>query len=493
MPSGAHLPVQSVAIVEPACTPLHTPAEVGLSRRRSVRSSRRMSHPSLAELRDLLDKVALERADPSDAALLRAVAQTVDHIRIKDEGQASAAGVWLAKLPTASFRMLLRERRKAANLSLRQLAKLCKISPNTIRNIENGKTMASDLTAARLARVPELALLDCSASAPSSGSNGPNCYLLPSYDRRAMIQEMQQVLGAPGGRLEQTCLYLDDASAGDYLAIASSPDFQERFRSLPLDTVATSIIDQAAAAPLDLVALGPGDGRTEIELAKALLRRLPSVDVRLQLLDISHTLLTLAYARARAELPPQVTVEALHGDFRQIFRYPALHRSLWPRRRRCYALLGCTLANVDSEVLFVRDGLSQSQPGDMAVLDFQIAWADRRDPEAIRQADPLFKTGTPEAHARWFSGPLLRYGGAIDSYKLGMDLLTDGGIDGSYEIDCYADAVRTGAVDRYHLFRVRRYQPELLLAALARLGWQTESCLRYGPTQMSAVALLRRA
>lgn len=451
-----------------------------------------MSHPSLAELRDLLESVALQRVDPSDAALLQAVAQTVEHIRIKDEGQASAAGVWLAKLPAAAFRALLRERRKAANLSLRQLAQLCKISPNTIRNIENGKTAASDLTAARLARVPELALLDYSGSATSSGPNGPNCYLLPSYDRRALIQEMEQVLSAPGGRLEQTSLYLDDASAGDYLAIASAPAFQERFRALPLDTIAGSVLAGAATTAFDVVALGPGDGRTEIEFAKALLRHLPSLDLRLQLLDISHTLLTLAYARARAELPRQVTVEALHGDFRHIYRYPVLHRSLSPRRRRCYLLLGGTLANVDSEVLFVRDGLGQSQAGDVAVLDFQLAWADRKDPDAIRQADPLFKAGTPEAHARWFSGPLLRYGGPIDSHTIGMGLLTDGGIDGSYEIDCYADAVRGGAVNRYHLFRLRRYQPEPLFATLARLGWQAESCLRYGPTGMSAVALLRR-
>lgn len=452
-----------------------------------------MSHPSLAELRDLLESVALQRVDPSDAALLHAVAQTVEHIRVKDEGQASAAGVWLAKLPAVAFRTLLRERRKAANLSLRQLAQRCKISPNTIRNIENGKTTASDLTAARLARVPELALLDHSASATSSGPNGPNCYLLPSYDRRALIQEMEQVLSAPGGRLEQTSLYLDDASAGDYLAIASAPAFQERFRALPLDAIAGSVLaDATTSAPLDVVALGPGDGRTEIEFAKALLRVMPSLDLRLQLLDISHTLLTLAYARARAELPRHVAVEALHGDFRQIYRYPVLHRALCPRRRRCYLLLGGTLANVDSEVHFIRDGLGQSQAGDLAVLDFQLAWADRRDPDAVRHADPLFNTGTPEAHARWFSGPLLRYGGPLDRYTLGMGLLTDGGIDGSYEIDCYADAVRGSAVSRYHLFRLRRYQPEPLFATLARLGWQAESCLRYGPMEMSAVALLRR-
>lgn len=491
MPPKARSPVQSVAINAPACTSLHSDTKLDLANRRSVRSSRRMRNPSLAELRDQLEAVALERVDPSDAALLRAVAQTVEHIRIKDEGQASAAGVWLAKLPAAAFTALLRERRKAANLSLRQLAKRCEISPNTIRNIENGKTAASDLTAARLARVPELALLDCSGSA-SSGLNGPNCYLLPSYDRRALIQEMEQVLSAPGGRLEQTSLYLDDASAGDYLAIASAPAFQERFRALPLDAVAGGILAGSGAAPLDVVALGPGDGRTEIELAKALLHHQPSLDLRLQLLDISHTLLTLAYARARAELPRQVAVEALHGDFRQIYRYPVLHRALCPRRRRCYLLLGGTLANVDSEVLFIRDGLGQSQAGDLAVLDFQLAWADRKDPEAIRQADPLFKAGTPEAHARWFSGPLVRYGGPIDSFTLGMGLLTDGGIDGSYEIDCYADAVRGSVVNRYHLFRLRRYQPEPLFATLARLGWQAESCLRYGPTGMSAVALLRR-
>ena len=177
------------------------------------------------------------------------------------------------------------------------------------------------------------------------------------------------------------------------------------------------------------MALGPGDSRSETELAKELLRLHPNLDLKLSLLDISHTLLTLAFGRARSELPPHVIVEALHGDFRHIVRYPVLHRSLAPQRRRCYVLLGGTLANVDSEILFIRDGLGQSQKDDLAIVDFQLAWGDRHDPEALRNADPVLRSGPPEPHGRWFSGPLRRYGEGIDSYTVGVDLMADGSIE----------------------------------------------------------------
>lgn len=489
MSSRARLPVQSVAIVESACTPVHATPDAVPHRKASVRSSPTMPGSQLAHIRDLLESVAADRKDSSDAALLRAVAETVEHIRLKDEGQAAQAGALLAQLPPSAFRALLKTRRKAANLSLRQLAKLSSLAPNTIRYIENGSHEASEITASRLARVAELGLLEYASSAAAPR---PNCWLLSGYDRRALMDEIQQTLSAPGGRLEQTSLYLDDVSAGDYLAIAGAPAFQERFRALPLAELGAAIAAPLGGAPLDLVALGPGDGRSEVELAKEILKAAPGIDMKVSLLDISHTLLTMAYARARAELPAQVSVEALHGDFRHIVRYSVLHRAAALRRRRCYVLLGGTLANVDSEVLFIRDGLGQSQAGDFAVVDFQLVWGDRRDPEALRAADPVLRQGPPELHARWCSGPLRRYGHDLEDVKVGVDLMADGAIEGSYELDFYADAVKGNAVHRFHLFRVRRYDLAPLLATFARLGWETERCWTYGPAGKAAVALLRR-
>jgi transcriptional regulator with XRE-family HTH domain len=449
-----------------------------------------MPAPSLAELRDLVEQAAAERTDPRDQSLLRSVADMIDQIRLQDEGKATAAGAQLVQLPPEAFRSLLRSRRKAAGMSLRQLAQRCQIAPNTIRNIESGRTSASEATAARLASVPELGLLDPSAT--SHAGPRAHAYFCESYDRRALVAEMQKLLNQPGGRLEQTSLYLDDLSASDYLAVTSAPAFQERFRSLPLDAVARSVLESTRGAPIDLVALGPGDGRSETELCKRLLEHGSALSLRVLLLDISHTFLNNAYIRAREELPGRVSVEALHGDFRQIGRYPVLHRNVAPRHRRVYTLLGGTLANVDNEVLFIRDGLAQSQPGDLAVVDFQCAWADRRDPAAVRAADPTLQGPPPELHARWFTGPLRRYGTGIDGIKVGVELLTDCLIEGSYELDCYADATRGKDVHRYHLFRVRRYEPAALLATFQRQGWEAVQCLRYGPSEMSAVAVLRR-
>jgi hypothetical protein len=187
-----------------------------------------------------------------------------------------------------------------------------------------------------------------------------------------------------------------------------------------------------------------------------------------------------------------VRVEALHGDFREMSRYPVLQRAATPLRRRCYTMLGCTLANVDNEVLFIRDGLAQAVPGDLAVVDFQMTWTDAREPDRIRTADPAFRAPPAAGHARWFSGPLHRYAADVERTELGMELLIDCPVDGSYELAFYADVTRRGEQQRFHLFRVRRYNAEQLLATFARHGWERLACLPYGPAGKSAVAVLRR-
>lgn len=145
-----------------------------------------------------------------------------------------------------------------------------------------------------------------------------------------------------------------------------------------------------ASGGLDVVALGPGDGQVEIALCKELCSASASPDVHLFLLDISHTLLTVAHRRARDELAPLgVQVESIHGDFHQLGRYPVLNRRSGSTRRSCYVLLGNTLANLDHEARFVRDVLASASSGDFMLLDFSLVYADAEDAEAVRRAEPV--------------------------------------------------------------------------------------------------------
>jgi transcriptional regulator with XRE-family HTH domain len=58
----------------------------------------------------------------------------------------------------APFGVDLRRRRQGASLSLRALAHRAGLAPNTVRNIESGRTAPSPSTLARLRGVPALQL-----------------------------------------------------------------------------------------------------------------------------------------------------------------------------------------------------------------------------------------------------------------------------------------------------------------------------------------------
>lgn len=450
-----------------------------------------MDTPDLAQTRDHAAQLA-ERLPPALAPIARAAAKLLEHVRRVIDGESVDVGAALAELPAQELGAFLRAQRQAAELSLRDLARRTGLSVNTVRDVEAGKRTPAAQTIARLVAVPELGLSSLAAPAGAADADRPNAWLLPKYDRGALIAEMRQILNGPGGgRLEQTCLYLDDESAADWLSVTTGSGLVERFRSVPLQEVAAAILRQAPAA-LDLVALGPGDGRTEVHLATELLKGRAGLDLRLQLLDISHTLLTQAHEHARAELPQQVRVEALHGDFRQLSRYPMLRPARARARRRCFVLLGNTLANVDNEVIFVRECLGLALPGDLFVVDFQTAYTASMEPDDIRAADPAFAVPLVDVFARWFSGPLRRYARGVADVSLGIDLIVDCPVQGSYELDFFADARRAGELHRFHLARARRYDADKLLATFARYGWATDVCFRYGQEKRFAIAVLRR-
>ncbi len=391
---------------------------------------------------------------------------------------------------------LLRKRRERADLSLAQLAKMAGLAKNTIFNIEQGAHSPNAETLRRIWSVAELGLSPTDLTS-SSGEWRPNSWVPQGYDPVQMTLNLIRIVNGPGGSVEQTYLYLDGQSAADWLSICSTESFAESYRKTrPLEAAATEIARLVRAMPLDINALGPGDGKSEVALVGQLLDLLPAGDMRLHLLDVSHPLLVASWNLALATFQGRhVDVLALHGDFHKLTLFEPLQAGSNARsRRRLYTFLGYTLANLDNEIRFFESLTACSAPGDLCLVDLQTAFATPDKPDEIKTKDPSLKGSPPRAYVEWMTGPIRRYGRGVRDVTLEYDLGTECVIPGSYEINLVANVeLFTGQRKRFVVGRVKRYNPERLGEALRARGWSVESVRLYGgPTGKGAALMLLR-
>lgn len=172
------------------------------------------------------------------------------------------------------------------------------------------------------------------------------------------------MLNGQGGSVEQTYAYLDPKSALNWYTLSNQSSYATIYReNMPLSGMAAQIQEWIAHAPLDFIALGPGDGKQEVRLLQHLLEDPESrqaktrTDISLYLLDISQPLLSEAYRYASETLGGRsgVTVWAVQGNFHHLPRYTQLHYAPQrANRRRLIAMFGNTLGNLDNEPSFFR-------------------------------------------------------------------------------------------------------------------------------------------
>lgn len=392
-----------------------------------------------------------------------------------------------------SFGELLRKRRELAELSLTDLAKLAKLCRNTISNIEQGAHHPHAETLRRIWSVEELGLSASDLTTPS-GDWRPNSWVPEGYDPVQMTLNLIRLVNGSGGSIEQTYLYLDGQSAADWLAICSTDSFSESYRKTrPLEAVSTEIARLVRGMPLDINALGPGDGKSEVALVGHVLDQLPASDVRLHLLDISHPLLVASWNLMLATFQSRhVDVLALHGDFHKLPLYEPLQAGPNARtRRRLYTFLGYTLSNLDNEIRFFESLASCCVPGDLCLIDLQTAFASPDDPDEVRAKDPSLKGKPPRAYVEWMTGPLRRYGRGVRDVTLEHDLCTECVVPGSYEINLIAHVDQvSGPRKKFIVGRIKRYDPTRLGASLRARGWAVESTRLYGGPSGKAAALM---
>lgn len=394
--------------------------------------------------------------------------------------------------------LLVRRRRGQAELLLEELAKRAGLCKNTIHNIEHSAHVPSPETLRRLFNVSELGLSPVDLQPPAPPDWSPNSWVSQDYNPVQMIAELQRLVNGPGGSIEQTFLYLDGQSASDWLSICSTETFSDSFRKTrPLQEVAAQVNQLTRGFPLDVNALGPGDGKSEIAFVSHLLDVASEPGMRLQLLDISHPLLVASLTLAAQTFAGRpLYLIALHADFHKLsMSEPMQAGAEAATRRRVYTLLGYTLPNLENEVKFFESLSACAAPGDVCVVDIQTAYADSDDPDEIRAKDPAFSNMPPPNYLKFGTGPLWRYGRGIRDirchFELGMECL----IPGSYEINLIAKVeMLTGQEKRFVLGRFKRYDPKRLGESLRARGWIPEWSKMYGgPTgKAAAVMALRR-
>lgn len=399
---------------------------------------------------------------------------------------------------------ILRQRREEAGFTQVELAQKVGISDGLLKNIESGRRRLTAKTLRKLLGVPELRLesiqLNPSAAPPSRSLRAEplNWWVAPQFDAVNMLEEFKLRLDSDGGAIEQTFAYLDAESALDYYTMTSDPRFAATYRQpMPLEEIAKKVIATIGKTPIDLIALGPGDGELETRFAQALVseQRGDIPDLRFYLLDISQPLLSKAHRRAKDKLDAKrgVTVVGMWGNFHYLPLYEQLFYSP-AKRRRVFSLLGYTMSNLDDERRFFRDSLRGAASGDLALIDFQVIFAPADQPALIRQKDPALNGPPPQAWAKWLTGPFRRYMPHYRDLRASYELDLDCPMPGSYALDAKIRAISPDGPREFTFTQVRRYDPERLTQSLASLGWQRVTYLQFGSeaTRNPALMLLRK-
>lgn len=400
-----------------------------------------------------------------------------------------------AALKSAGMRTFgdeLRLKRERAGLSQMKLAVKVGVDERTIRNLEADRVKPSPDTLTRLRGVAELALEE---PATACDELVPNAWFAPHVDALRLHNDMHEALNGHGGMIEQTYLYLDGKSASDFIKLSTSAPYATAFReAMPLAQVATRVLEHGRDRGLDVHAVGAGDGRSEVRLVQHLCDgRGQPPDVRLCLLDISPVMLHTAFRHAADLLEPRgVAVFALSGDFNELRRIPVMsYRPAASKRLRLYSMLGCTTQNLENEVSWLRDLASCTAPGDLLVLDLRMAQAPAGDAAAIRAAEPTLREGPRSTHFEWLSGPIWRHCRGVTNVNFRMDLLPQGQVPGSYELDVVAEVeMKEGPRRDFVMLRLRSYDPEQLATFVRPLGWELELSAPYGIGGASSTVLM---
>jgi hypothetical protein len=244
---------------------------------------------------------------------------------------------------------------------------------------------------------------------------------------------------------------------------------------MPHGAIAKRLRELVGQVGLDLIALGPGDGKSEVRLVQNILEESERPNIRFYLVDASQPLLSRAFKHAADTVgdDPGVFVCGIQGNFHQLPRYMQLHYTpTRSHRRRIYVMLGATIGNLDNEPQFFQSAFCGAAPGDLLIFDIGLVFTDSLAPDFLRVHDPALASPLPDGHKRWLTGPLKRYCQDMQSVSFSLQLDDKRPLTGSYGIQVMAKVSLPGMQTRdFCMWQIRRYQSHSLVQCLRDFGW----------------------
>lgn len=429
---------------------------------------------ALQAISDLVPGHDPEKLKAKDDVLLL-IRQLLQFLHVHFSPEREATG-------TERFGDLLREHRTQAGLTQRQLADYSGLSIGLIRRLEQSDTPPTRKSLLSLCTVQELKLVPPEVSTLPTNREfrnplSPNWYMSPGFDSVSMIDDLAQLMNGSGGSLEQTYVYLDHKSALDWIQLCNTPSYVSLFRdAFPHRAAAKKIREVIGPVGLDLIALGPGDGKCEVRLAQHILGEYDKPNIRFYLLDISQPLLSRAFRHAVDTFSDEsgLVVCGIQGNFHHLPRYAQLHYTpARSHRRRVYTMLGNTVANLDHEPMFFQTAFSGAAPGDLLLFDVDYGFTTVIDAAEIQRKDPAVQKPLSELYQRFLSGPINRYCNEVQGVTFSCRIDTNRPLAGSYGLQFIATVGLPGKrTKEFCMIQGRRYEPRSLVHCLRNLGWE---------------------
>lgn len=313
---------------------------------------------------------------------------------------------------------------------------------------------------------------------------------MPGFDPTAISDKLESIFKGEGGAIEQTGLYIDPSSGSRWYAVANQSDYFESRAGRPYKDIANHISHYflKGISTLDVFALACGDGKNETNLTQSLLVYIKPLN--LFLVDVSQSLLNIAYIHAKAILGPIMkdrifTVQGTMHDFAE-GNYTDLYQPQPLGSRRLITMLGYTFGNLESELQFVRNSLAGFAKGDLLLLDINLVFAPADSPEQVKRKDPRLAhkhaSDWDDAYTKFLSNTISRYCEGVEKIEFIQELDNSAcTVPGSYCIAMRAKiSTQDGRVRTFKLLHDKRHDIAKLVEAMESIGWLASTGWAYG-------------
>lgn len=181
--------------------------------------------------------------------------------------------------------------------------------------------------------------------------------------------------------------YYTDDGTNQWLNLCKDPAyrvFHESVQDLQENSgrIMETLDDKFLESSPDFISLGPGDGRKDLVLLRALVRTLRGKNLRTDLfyypIDVSHPMLETAVRNITRDkwLSQYLRIKAVIGDFANLIAYQPVFD--FRPSSNLFSFLGNTLGNVEQEIELLRRIRAAMDPGDKLLLEVRLKHGEVR-------------------------------------------------------------------------------------------------------------------